>query len=571
MYVPGDEQEAALKEWEAEEDPLRRQALEDEKRTMWKFRLTRERKARLDAVSRAARELEEVKKQRDQMATQVDLQGKMEIMAKNIECLTTVQEEQYQFIRSQDIALCSIRLGFREFARELVVQVGSEVKARLDSTERYCTGAIEGAKLVAPKEEVAGPRREPVKVQFPDSYGRKEENLDNWEANIKTYVHLQNAAPDEHVLIAIHALREEAASFARSLCRAANCNDDLVAYSAFTPLSYFLKLLRERFADVTPSVKASESCKPSILVSGGVRALKGVMDELVVVPDHGVTDTQLVNLFYRAMPEPLHGHFFEKIQQPTMTYDALSREVVAFEARPASVSTVWHKDLDKGKNWKGRTISGQVKTKDHLILTLDEGGGRPQGRGGGQSQGGRASGGRFQGNQGVGGRGETAKREEGVKVPRQTVLATVHLIGEKLEEQVFVVYVRPVTDPKEEKPIDPAIAKLLEEFEDSAKPPTGVVSRPIQHRIETEPGNRTPKGAVYMMSPRELEDLRKQLDELLEKGWIRPISSPYGAPVLFVPKKEGELRMCIDYRGLNAITVKNAEPLPRINDLLDRV
>ncbi|GBG75266.1 hypothetical protein CBR_g19900 [Chara braunii] len=73
------------------------------------------------------------------------------------------------------------------------------------------------------------------------------------------------------------------------------------------------------------------------------------------------------------------------------------------------------------------------------------------------------------------------------------------------------------------------------------------------------------------MSPRELEELRKQLDELLEKGWIRPSSSPFGPPVLFVPKKEGELRMCIDYRGLNAITVKNAEPLPRIDDLLDRV
>ncbi|GBG74618.1 hypothetical protein CBR_g19025 [Chara braunii] len=143
---------------------------------------------------------------------------------------------------------------------------------------------------------------------------------------------------------------------------------------------------------------------------------------------------------------------------------------------------------------------------------------------------------------------------------------------EQLEDQVFIVYVRPVTEPKEEdSPMDPTIAKLLEEFKDLAEPPSGVVPRPIQHRIEIEPGSRTPKGAVYRMSPRELEELRKQLDELLEKGWIRPSSSPFGAPVLFVPKKEGELRMCLDYRGLNAITVKNAEPLPRIDDLLDRV
>ncbi|GBG60182.1 hypothetical protein CBR_g3426 [Chara braunii] len=89
--------------------------------------------------------------------------------------------------------------------------------------------------------------------------------------------------------------------------------------------------------------------------------------------------------------------------------------------------------------------------------------------------------------------------------------------------------------------------------------------------IEIEPGSRTPKGAIYRMPPRELEELRKQLDELLEKGWIRPSSSPFGARVLFVPKKEGELRMCINYRGLNAVTVKNVEPLPRIDDLLDRV
>ncbi|GBG80616.1 hypothetical protein CBR_g31076 [Chara braunii] len=143
---------------------------------------------------------------------------------------------------------------------------------------------------------------------------------------------------------------------------------------------------------------------------------------------------------------------------------------------------------------------------------------------------------------------------------------------EQLEDQVFLVYVRPVTEAKEkDSSTNPTIAKLLEQFKDLTELPTGVVSRSIQHRIEREPGSKTPKDAVYRMSPRELEELRKQLDELLEKGWIRPSSSPFGAPVLFVPKKEGELRMCIDYRGLNAITVKNVEPLPRIDDLLDRV
>ncbi|GBG81923.1 hypothetical protein CBR_g34105 [Chara braunii] len=420
MYVTREEQETAMKEWDGEEDPLKRQTIEDEKRMEWKLWLIRERKKRVDAVSQAARELEEVKKQGEQMAAQADLLGKMQVMARNIARLAQVEEEQYQFGRSQDLALRSVRLGFRGFARELVMQVVSEVKARLENTERYCTGTIKSARLAAPKEEEARPRRESVKVKFPDSYsGKKEENFDNCEVNIKTYVHLQKVAPHEHVMIAIHALREEAASFARSLCRAANCNDDLVAYSTFTPLCDFLKLLREWFADVTPSVKASDKLQTIHSRQWrSARALKDVMDELITVPGHGVTETQL---------------------------------------------------------------------------------------------------------------------------------------------------------PKEEKPIDPAIAKLLEEYTDLAKPPTEVVPRPIQHRIEKESGSRTPKGPVCRMSPQELEELRKQLDELLEKGWIRPSSSPFGAPVLFVPKKEGELRMCTDYRGLNAITVKDAEPLPRINDLLDCV
>ncbi|GBG72360.1 hypothetical protein CBR_g11938, partial [Chara braunii] len=98
-----------------------------------------------------------------------------------------------------------------------------------------------------------------------------------------------------------------------------------------------------------------------------------------------------------------------------------------------------------------------------------------------------------------------------------------------------------------------------------------VVEREIVHAIEVIPGSKVPRGRIYRISPAELDELRHQLKELTEKGWIQPSTSPYGAPVLFVPKKGGPLRMCIDYRGLNAITVKNAKPLRRIDDLLDRV
>ncbi|GJS85500.1 hypothetical protein Tco_0752041 [Tanacetum coccineum] len=71
--------------------------------------------------------------------------------------------------------------------------------------------------------------------------------------------------------------------------------------------------------------------------------------------------------------------------------------------------------------------------------------------------------------------------------------------------------------------------------------------------------------------PRTLQELADQLQELSDKGFIRPSSSPWGAPVLFVKKKDGSLRMCIDYRELNKLTVKNRYPLPRIDDLFDQL
>ena len=69
----------------------------------------------------------------------------------------------------------------------------------------------------------------------------------------------------------------------------------------------------------------------------------------------------------------------------------------------------------------------------------------------------------------------------------------------------------------------------------------------------------------------ELVDLKKQLDEMLQKGYIRPSSSPWGSPAIFVDKKDGSLRMCVDYRQLNDVTIKNKYPLPTIDDLFDQL
>jgi hypothetical protein len=88
-------------------------------------------------------------------------------------------------------------------------------------------------------------------------------------------------------------------------------------------------------------------------------------------------------------------------------------------------------------------------------------------------------------------------------------------------------------------------------------------------KIELENGRQPPLGRVYPLSQKELGALREFLDKQLEKGAIRPSSSPHGAPVLFVPKKDGSLRLCVDFRGLNNITKKDRYPLPLISDLLD--
>lgn len=94
--------------------------------------------------------------------------------------------------------------------------------------------------------------------------------------------------------------------------------------------------------------------------------------------------------------------------------------------------------------------------------------------------------------------------------------------------------------------------------------------REVDHKIELEPGAKPPAKAPYRMAPPELEELKKQLKELLDAGYIQPSKAPYGAPVLFQKKHDGSLRLCIDYRALNKVTIKNKYPIPLIADLFDR-
>jgi hypothetical protein len=95
--------------------------------------------------------------------------------------------------------------------------------------------------------------------------------------------------------------------------------------------------------------------------------------------------------------------------------------------------------------------------------------------------------------------------------------------------------------------------------------------REIEFSIDLMPGAQPISVAPYRMSPVELRELKSQLEELLRKHFIRPSVSPWGAPVLLVKKKDGTMRLCIDYRQLNKVTIKNKYPLPRIDDLLDQL
>ena len=94
--------------------------------------------------------------------------------------------------------------------------------------------------------------------------------------------------------------------------------------------------------------------------------------------------------------------------------------------------------------------------------------------------------------------------------------------------------------------------------------------RSVDHAIDLDGPPPATRG-VYRMSSSELAELKQQLEELLEKGFIRPSTSPFGAPIIFVKKKDGTFRLCTDYRALNKVTVKNKYPIPRVDELLDQL
>ncbi|GJU60253.1 putative reverse transcriptase domain-containing protein [Tanacetum coccineum] len=139
--------------------------------------------------------------------------------------------------------------------------------------------------------------------------------------------------------------------------------------------------------------------------------------------------------------------------------------------------------------------------------------------------------------------------------------------------QVFLAHVttKETEDKSEKKRLEdvPIIRNFPEVFPEDLPglPPT----RQVEFQIDLIPGAAPVARAPYRLAPSEMKELSEQLKEISDKGFIRPSSSPWGAPVLFVKKKDGSFRMCIDYRELNKLTVKNRYPLPRIDDLFDQL
>jgi hypothetical protein len=115
----------------------------------------------------------------------------------------------------------------------------------------------------------------------------------------------------------------------------------------------------------------------------------------------------------------------------------------------------------------------------------------------------------------------------------------------------------------------PVVREFADVFPDelSGMPP----DRDVEFVIELQPGTAPISKRPYRMPPKELAELKTQLQELLDKGYIRPSSSPWGCSALFVKKKDDSLRLCVDYRPLNVVTIKNKYPLPRIDVLFDQL
>jgi hypothetical protein len=122
--------------------------------------------------------------------------------------------------------------------------------------------------------------------------------------------------------------------------------------------------------------------------------------------------------------------------------------------------------------------------------------------------------------------------------------------------------------------LPPAVANILQEYSDvfpSEIPPGLPPIQGIEHQIDLIPGALFPNHAPYRTNPEEMKEILRQVQELLDKGYVRESLSPCAVPIILVPKKDGTWRMCVDCRAINNITIRYRHPIPRLDDMLDEL
>jgi hypothetical protein len=155
------------------------------------------------------------------------------------------------------------------------------------------------------------------------------------------------------------------------------------------------------------------------------------------------------------------------------------------------------------------------------------------------------------------------------KVIAQTGKFLLFMVRSQSEKKIMATSTTSAQSPATQQK---QVYKVVEKYKDIFTSPTGVpLHCQAKHSIDLIPGAPLPNGLVYRCSVLENEEIKSQIQELLQRGHVRPSSSPCGSPMMLRKKKDGTWRLCIDYRALNKITVRNRYLIPQIDDLLDQL
>ena len=167
------------------------------------------------------------------------------------------------------------------------------------------------------------------------------------------------------------------------------------------------------------------------------------------------------------------------------------------------------------------------------------------------------------------------RKEEGEHLVMLATKSELREVRNNPYQVLFVLVNKDVLiSPNDITSLPSVVADLLQDFEDMFPQETPVGLPPlrrIEHQIDLIPGATLPNRPPYRTNPEETKEIQRQVQELLDKGFVRESLSPCAVPVILVPKKDGSWRMCVDCRAINNITVRYRHPIPRLDDMLDEL